>query len=233
MTTDDAIRIAAGALSANKLRTFLTMLGVIIGVGAVIALVAVGQGAQNAVTARFAGLGANLLYIRPGSTTSGGVRSAAGTAPTLTMTDAQDIQQEVGGISAVVPESTSAVQLLYQGQNTNTRVTGTTPEYQTVMDWQVAQGSFFTDEDVSAGSPVLDLGATVAQTLFGSANPVGQTVRVGIGNVGLPFQVVGVMQAKGGTGLGNQDDQVVMPISTLIDKIQSARNANGGQQVSE
>ncbi|HET9016275.1 MAG TPA: ABC transporter permease [Thermomicrobiaceae bacterium] len=232
MSFDDGLAIALRALATNKLRTFLTLLGVVIGVGAVIALVAVGQGTQNQVTARIAGLGANLLYVRPGAQSEGGVASSAGTAGTLTMSDAQSISDNVSGVVNVVPESQSRVQLIYQSTNTNTQAVGTTPNYTDAMNWPVSDGTFFTDQDVTAANPVIALGATIAQNLFGSAEPVGQVVRVSVGNVGLPFQVVAVMQAKGGSGFGNQDDQVLMPITTLSQRIQSARTSGGSAQVS-
>ena len=231
MGFEDGLAIALRALATNKLRTFLTLLGVVIGVGAVIALVAVGQGTQNQVTARIAGLGANLLYVRPGAQSQGGVASSAGTAGTLTMSDAQSISDNVSGIANVVPESQSRVQLIYQSTNTNTQAVGTTPNYTDAMNWPVSDGAFFTDQDVTAANPVIALGATIAQNLFGSAEPVGQVVRVSIGNVGLPFQVVAVMQAKGGSGFGNQDDQVLVPITALTERLQASRAAQGGSDV--
>ena len=232
MSFEDGIGIAFRALATNKMRTFLTLLGVVIGVGAVIALVAVGQGTQNQVTARIAGLGANLLYVRPGAQSQGGVVTASGSAPTLTMADAQSIADNVSGIVNVVPQSQSRVQLVYQGANTNTQAIGTTPAYTDAMSWPVTEGAFFTDQDVTGSQPVMALGATIAQNLFGGADPVGQTVRVSVGNVGLPFQVVAVMQSKGGSGFGNQDDQVLMPITTLTQRIQTARTTAGSVQVS-
>ena len=231
MTISDGFRIAFLALLANKLRTFLTLLGVVIGVGAVIALVAIGQGSQNQVTARIAGLGANLLYIRPGAQSQGGVATAAGSAATLTMADAQAINDNISGITNVVPESQGRVQVLYQGQNANTQVIGTTPAYSDAMSWQVSDGAFFSDQDVTSANPVIALGGTIAQNLFGTTEPVGQTVRLSNGKVALPFQVVAVMQAKGGSGFGNQDDQVLIPITALTQRLQSAQSVGGSQTV--
>ena len=231
MTISDGFRIAFLALLANKLRTFLTLLGVVIGVGAVIALVAIGQGSQNQVTARIAGLGANLLYIRPGTQSQGGVTTAAGSAATLTMADAQAINDNISGITNVVPESQGRVQVLYQGQNANTQVIGTTPAYSDAMSWQVSDGAFFSDQDVTSANPVIALGGTIAQNLFGTTEPVGQTVRLSNGKVALPFQVVAVMQAKGGSGFGNQDDQVLIPITALTQRLQSAQSVGGSQTV--
>jgi len=231
VTISDGFRIAFLALLANKLRTFLTLLGVVIGVGAVIALVAIGQGSQNQVTARIAGLGANLLYIRPGTQSQGGVTTAAGSAATLTMADAQAINDNISGITNVVPESQGRVQVLYQGQNANTQVIGTTPAYSDAMSWQVSDGAFFSDQDVTSANPVIALGGTIAQNLFGTTEPVGQTVRLSNGKVALPFQVVAVMQAKGGSGFGNQDDQVLIPITALTQRLQSAQSVGGSQTV--
>jgi len=231
VTVSDGFRIAFLALLANKLRTFLTLLGVVIGVGAVIALVAIGQGSQNQVTARIAGLGANLLYIRPGAQSQGGVTTAAGSAATLTMADAQAINDNISGITNVVPESQGRVQVLYQGQNANTQVIGTTPAYSDAMSWQVSDGAFFSDQDVTSANPVIALGGTIAQNLFGTTEPVGQTVRLSNGKVALPFQVVAVMQAKGGSGFGNQDDQVLIPITALTQRLQSAQSVGGSQTV--
>ena len=233
MRVGDALGIALGALAANKLRTLLTMLGVIIGVSAVIALVAVGRGSQAQVTQRIAGLGTNILFIRPGAQTQGGVRGAGGSAGTLTLDDAAAVADLGPQVAGVAPESGGAVQISYSGQNTNTRVTGTTPSYQDVRNFHVADGDFFTDQDVTAGTAVVVLGSNTAQLLFGDLEPVGQTVRLSRGQTALPFRVVGVMESKGGTALGNQDDQIFIPITTLLKKVQVARSTDGSYQVSQ
>src|SRR5579884_726899 len=198
MTLGDALAIAFSALTANKLRTLLTMLGVIIGVSAVIALVAVGNGAQQQITNRIAGLGTNVLFVRPGAQTTGGVRSASGSAQTLTLDDADAIAQ-IGTVSGVAPETTSVAQLSFQGQNTNTRVVGTSAAYQDVRNFHAAEGVFISDQDVSSSADVAVLGATTAQNLFGDLDPVGQTIRISRGQVAIPFQVIGVMEVKGAT----------------------------------
>ncbi len=232
MTIDDAFRIAFNALTANKLRTLLTMLGVIIGVSAVISLIAVGRGAQQQVTNRIAGLGSNLLFIRPGAATTAGVRGAAGSSSTLTLNDATAISQNVGLVSGVAPESDSNAQLAYQGQNVNTRIVGTTSAYEDVRNFHPSEGTFITDQDVSSASPVIVLGANVAQELFGTNDPVGQEIRLSRGSSALPFRVEGVMESKGGTALGNQDDQVFIPITTLVTKVQVARTSSGSYEIS-
>jgi putative ABC transport system permease protein len=232
MSLEDALRTAFIALTGSKLRTSLTMLGIVIGVSAVITLIAIGRGSQEQVTARISGLGSNLLFVRPGAQTQGAVRGAAGSGGTLTLADAQAISDNVANVSGVSPEATSSAQLLYQGQNVNTRVEGTTPSYQDVRNFHVAEGSFFTDQDVSASTPVMVLGATVAENLFSGSDPVGQVVRASNGQTGLPFTVIGVMESKGGTALGNQDDQVYIPITTLLSRLQTQRTAQGAQRVS-
>jgi len=232
VTIDDAFAIAFGALTANKMRTLLTMLGVIIGVSAVIALIAVGRGAQQQVTNRISGLGSNLLFIRPGAATTGGVRGASGSGSTLTLNDATAIEQNISGLSGVAPEVDGTAQLSYQGQNVNARIVATTPAYQQVRNYYPASGSFITDADVTASSPTVVLGANIATTLFGTSDPVGQEIRLSRGSTALPFQVVGVMAAKGGTALGNQDSQIVIPITTMVTKVQVARTSQGSYVIS-
>lgn len=233
MNIVDGLRIALVALAANKLRTLLTMLGIIIGVSAVITMIAIGRGAQKQVLARFAGLGTDVLYVRAGAQSQGMVRGASGTAPTLTLQDAIALSENLATVSVVAPESALNAQLLYQGQNLNTRIVGTTPEYQDVRNFHVVEGAFFTDQDVSAATAVIVLGANVAQNLFGDTDPIGQTVRVSSGRTGLPFRVIGVMESKGSTGFLNQDDQAFIPITTLIRKFQAQRSSQGGLQVNQ
>jgi putative ABC transport system permease protein len=201
-------------------------------VSAVIALIAVGRGAQQQVTDRISGLGSNLLFVRPGATTTGGVRGAAGSATSLTLNDANSITQSIPEVASVAPEVDGTAQLSFQGQNVNTRVVGTTPDYQDVRNFHPASGTFFTDTDVSATTPVVVLGANVASELFGTIDPVGQEIRLSRGSTALPFQVLGVMASKGGTALGNQDDQVFIPLTTLVSKVQVARTSNGSYEIS-
>jgi putative ABC transport system permease protein len=233
MSLADGLRIAFVALTGNKLRTALTMLGIIIGVGAVITLIAVGRGAQDEVTARISGLGSNLLFVTPGAQSQAGVRSASGTAATLSLQDTEAIAENTTVVSGVAPEANSNAQLLYQGQNLNTRVLGTTAAYQDVRNFHAASGDFISDQDVQSSSNVAVLGASVAQTLFGGADPIGQVIRISSGRTGLPFRVVGVMESKGGTSLGNQDNQVIIPITTLTSRLQVQRTAQGASRVSQ
>jgi putative ABC transport system permease protein len=230
----DSVRVALEALVANKLRACLTMLGIIIGVGAVISLLAIGQGASAAVATRFSSLGTNVLYVVPGQQTIGGVRSASGSAPTLTNDDAAAIAAAgLPNVVAVAPERGTFGQVVAQGLNTNTRITGTTAAYQDVLDFYPAAGDFFTDDQVQAKALVCVLGTTTATNLFGDADPIGQTIRVNGGGVSVNLRIIGVMQPKGGTGFANKDDQVIVPITTVQSKLQRARTASGAEQISQ
>jgi putative ABC transport system permease protein len=221
-----SMRIALNALRGNKLRAGLTMLGIIIGVGAVIALVSIGRGASAAIQAQIESTGTNLLYVRPGSTSASGVRTAQGSAATLTLEDGNALAG-ISGIVALAPEVDSFGQVVYQGNNANARVLGVTAEYQTVRNFNPAEGEFITAAQVTAKSLVVELGSAVAQTLFPTQDPVGQTVR--INNV--PFRVVGVMQSKGGTGFMSQDNQVLVPITTAKSYLARGDRFRGGNNV--
>ena len=210
------LRIAIRALTRNKMRSLLTMLGIIIGVGAVIATVGVGQGAQQQVQDQIASLGTNLLYISAGSVNRGGIRLGGGATKTLVYDDMKAIQQEIPTIAQAAPGAGTSAQVVSDNQNWYTRVTGTEPQYFDIRNWDFSQGGNFTPDDVTRATNVVVLGATVQQNLFGTANSVGQTVRIGT----LPFQVVGVLVPKGQSGLGqDQDDGVYVPITTLQKKI--------------
>ena len=210
------LRIAIRALARNKMRSLLTMLGIIIGVGAVIATVGLGQGAQEQVQNQIASMGTNLLYISSGSVNKGGIRLGGGATKTLVNDDMKAILQEVPTIAEAAPGAGTSAQVVSDNQNWYTRVTGTEPQYFDIRNWPFARGGNFTPDDVTRATNVVVLGATVQQNLFGNADPIGQTVRIGT----LPFQVVGVLTAKGQSGLGqDQDDGVYVPITTLQKKI--------------
>ncbi len=218
---------ALNSLSANKLRSMLTVLGIVIGVTAVIALLALGQGATASITSQIESIGTNLVFVSPGSTRQGGVAQEQGSAQTLTTSDASALAQ-LPGVVAVAPVVGGRVQIAYQGQNTNTRMTDTTPSYQSMSNLTLASGGFFTDSNESAYSSVVVLGSAVAQQLF--SNPqsaVGQLVTLN----GLPFQVVGVLQSKGGTGFFNQDDQIYVPLSTAQLRLVGQTNFGQGNVV--
>ncbi|HEY3079631.1 MAG TPA: ABC transporter permease [Chloroflexota bacterium] len=234
MNPFESIRIALRALGANKLRTALTMLGIVIGVGSVITLMSVGRGAQASITAQIQSQGTNLLFIRPGARQEAGVRTGQGQAATLTYEDALALATpgRAPSVALVAPENTQFAQLIAGGQNYNTRVTGTTPEYEDVRNFHVATGEFVQKTHLDGRSSVIVLGATVADTLFPGVDPIGQTVKVNIGGrTGPSFRVIGVMERKGGTGFGNQDDQVIVPLTTMQTRLAAQRTARGTRNV--
>jgi putative ABC transport system permease protein len=230
----ESVRIALRALGANKLRATLTMLGIVIGVGAVVGLMSIGRGAQASITSSIQSQGTNLIFVRPGATQQGGVRTGQGNAPTLTFEDSEALAElgRAPAVAAVAPELNQGAQLIVSGQNYNTRILGTTPDYEDVRNFHVASGEFISRQHVDARSSVIVLGATVADTLFGDLDPVGQSVKLSIGGrTGVNFRVVGVMERKGGTGFGNQDDLAVVPISTMERRLSTQRTARGARNV--
>jgi putative ABC transport system permease protein len=203
------------AMWANRLRTILTMLGMVIGVAAVILMLAVGQGAQQQVKESIASMGSNLFIILSGSTTSGGMRMGGGAAPTLTIDDAQSIA-ELPLVLAAAPSSPGTAQLVYGPNNWSTQVIGTTPNYLTVRDWRLASGMPFTDSDIRSATRVALLGQTVAQNLFGDEDPLDKTIRI----KNSPYLVLGVLAAKGQSLDGrDQDDTVLVPVTTAQRKL--------------
>jgi len=222
-------RIALRALRVNKLRSTLTMLGIIIGVGAVIAMVAIGSGAQARVAEQLQALGANMIFVFPGSTTSGGLRAGAGSSISLTEEDAWTIQRDVQGVVVAAPTMRGSGQLVWGNLNWSTMIVGVTPEYFDARDWPTASGRAFTQEDVDGAAKVAILGQTVAQSLFGDTDPIGQTVRV----KKLLCTVVGVLDSKGQNTFGqDQDDVIVIPLTTAKRKVlgvslANARTVNG------
>jgi len=216
MSPSELLRVGVQALSRNRMRSGLTVLGIVIGVAAVIATLAIGQGARAAVQAQIQALGANTLTVLPGTITASGARSGMGSTTTLTPDDALAIKAECPAIEAVAPAVRTVAQVVYGNLNWSTAVQGTTPEFVFVRQWPVANGVFITDSDVRGAAKVCVLGSNVAQQLFAEADPVGQTVRI----KDIPFRVVGVLVSKGGQGFGgNQDDIVVIPISTAQRKL--------------
>jgi putative ABC transport system permease protein len=216
-------RIAVRALRVNKLRSTLTMLGIIIGVGAVIAMVAIGAGAQARVAEQLQALGANMIFVFPGSTTSGGFRMGAGSSISLTEDDAWAIQREVQGVVVAAPTMRGTGQLVWGNLNWSTVIVGVTPEYFDARDWPTASGRVFSQDDVDGAGKVAILGQTVAQSLFGETDPIGQTVRV----KKLLCTVVGVLESKGQNTWGqDQDDVIIIPLSTAKRKVLGITQAN-------
>jgi putative ABC transport system permease protein len=210
MTLSDTLDEALQAMGANRLRTALTMLGMIIGVGAVVLMLAIGQGAQALVSESIASMGSNLFIILSGASTSGGVRMGGGTVPTLTYNDALALS-ELPEVAAVAPIYPNNAQVIYGPNNWTTMIAGTTPSLFEVRDWYPEAGAVFTDNDVRAATRVVLLGQTVVRNLFGDENPVGKMVRI----KNSPFLVVGVLAAKGQSLDGrDQDDTALVPLTT-------------------
>ncbi len=201
------------ALSANKARSFLTILGIVIGIASVIAMVSIGQGAQTSIQARIQSIGSNLVLITPGAQRGPGfqVNAGRGSARTLTQEDADAITKEITLAKAVAPELSGRYQVTSKGKNTNTSVVGTVPAYPTVRNIQIDQGTFISDQNLKSLSKVAVIGPTVRDDLFGAdVNPVGQIIRI----KGMEFKVVGMTTVKGGTGFGSQDDMIFIPLTS-------------------
>ncbi|HSQ77499.1 MAG TPA: ABC transporter permease [Nitrospirota bacterium] len=210
------IKISFRALWVNKMRSALTMLGIIIGVGAVIAMVAIGTGASQKISEQISSMGSNLLIILPGSTSAGGVRMGSGSQPTLSMGDADAILKECPAVSEVGPTLGGVAQIVYGHLNWSTGVSGTTPGMLVVRDWDLAAGRPFTQQDVKSATKVCLLGQTVVENLFGDQNPVGQTIRI----KNVPFTVIGVLARKGQSAQGqDQDDTILVPVTTAQKKL--------------
>lgn len=210
------IKIALRALRVNKMRSALTMLGIIIGVGAVITMLAVGTGASQRISEQISSMGSNLLIILPGATTAGGVRMGAGTQPTLSMADTEAIKRGIPAVSYVAPDLSEVSQVVYGNLNWSTGIRGTTPEILNVRDWPLASGRGFTEQDIKSASKVCLLGQTVVENLFGDIDPIGKIIRI----KKVPFTVVGVLERKGPSPRGDdQDDVVYVPITTAQKKL--------------
>ena len=209
-------RIAIRALGRNKLRSFLTMLGIIIGVGAVIAMVAIGEGAKALVRQQIASLGTNLLVVLPGTVTVGGARTGAGGRQSLVDSDAKAIMAEVPLVSLASPVVRQVQQVIGGEQNWSTVVQGVAPEFQQIRDWQVQEGRFVSQADVDSTAKVALIGQTVAYNLFGNDDPIDNVIRI----KKIPFRIIGVLGAKGQTGHGtDQDDVVMVPYTTMQKRI--------------
>jgi putative ABC transport system permease protein len=209
-------RIALRALKVNKMRSALTMLGIIIGVGAVITMLAVGMGASRQISEQMATMGSNLLIVVPGSQTSGGIRMGSGSQQTLVLDDAEAIQRDCPAVQDVAPILNGAAQIVYGNLNWSTGVYGTSPGILTVRDWPLAAGRPITDEDVRSATKVALLGQTVVDNLFGGIDPLDQVIRI----KKIPFRVIGIMATKGQSVMGqDQDDTVFVPVTTAQKKL--------------
>jgi putative ABC transport system permease protein len=222
-TLGTSVRIAMRALKVNRTRSALTMLGIIIGVAAVIAMVGVGSGATERIEAQIQSIGSNLIIVLPGSINSNGVRLGSGGVATLTQDDARALQTECPSIALAAPAVRGGVQVVYGNNNWATTLQGVTPEFLTLRDYSMTDGQFFTAQDVDAAAKVAVLGETVVDNLFGDSDPTGQIIII----KNVPFTVSGVLTPKGQSPTGqDQDDIILVPISTATQKVLGANKAN-------
>jgi len=219
------LKIAIRALTRNKMRSSLTMLGIIIGVGAVIAMVSIGQGAQSMIQTQINSMGSNMLFVVPGNVRTNGVSQGLGAAATLTEDDVAAIEREVPTVSAASPSLRVSAQLVFGNQNWNVQMVGANEKFPKIRNWPTVNGAFFSVADVRSAERVIVLGHTVAEKLFGTADPVGETIRVR----NLAFRVVGVLEMKGSTFGQDQDDTAVVPYTTVQKKLQARGTNSVGQ----
>jgi len=229
MSPIESFRLAFWALISNKLRTFLTLLGIVIGVGAVIAVMAIGKGTNQSIEEQITRVGTNLIFVRPQAQTNQGVRGQVGTGQTLTLQDAYALQDPslAPDVVSVAPEVNTAGQARASNQNVFARITGTTPPYAGIRDATLVDGRFIEDQDVTSRLLVAVLGSNISQTLFGDQSPVGQFVVIN----NRQFQIIGLLKAKGGTGQGVTDDVIIAPITTVQTRLISQRTAQGTESV--
>ena len=216
MLFSESFQMALTSLYANKMRSLLTMLGIIIGVGAVIALVSVGMGVRSNVTSSIASLGSNMLIVSPGSSNRGGVRGAAGSMQTLKYDDAKAIKDKIKNIDYVSPSVSSSYQIVYGNNNWNTSVQGVTPEFMSIRSLTIGYGSFISNDDMNKRNRVAVIGTTVASNLFAKDNPVGKNIRIN----NQPYKVVGLLESKGQSSVGqDQDDVIYIPLTTAQERM--------------
>ena len=220
---------AVSSLGANKMRAGLTLLGIVIGVASVIALMAIGRGAQKSVTQRIEGLGTNLLFVQPGATSEGGIFFGLGSATTLTLEDAAALEDPVfaPAVLKTAPETQVSAQLKAGSKNTRSQILGVTSSYLEVRDYSLQSGRGVSPADVLNRSEVAVLGTGVAETLFGAVDPVGAEMRIN----GRLFTVVGVLESRGGSAMGNEDDRVLVPVTTAYYRLSTRRTAQGDVNV--
>lgn len=224
MTYGDCIIAALGAIQANVLRSVLTALGIIIGVAAVIVMISVGAGAQKQVDDVIKKLGSNLVIVVPGTTTSGGARGARGSRPTITEDDAIAIQNEIPTVKVSAPAVRGSGQIIFGNQNWSTVIRGVTPDYGQAREWEIADGRWFSNDEVRSAAKVALIGETVSESLFGNDNPVGQIIRI----KRVPFTVIGTLVGKGETPMGNDmDDAVFIPLTTAKKRTLGGRRLSG------
>ena len=221
MKQSTLLKVAAQSIRKNKMRTLLTMLGIVIGVSAVIVMVAMGNGARQQIESRINSLGTNVILVMPTASNKGGASQGAGTYNKISVEDALKIKREATLVAAVSPVAAAAAQVIGGEGNWRTRINGVSLDYFTIRDWNTSSGQLFTDADVRLGRKVAVLGATVANTLFPGSDPVGAQIQIGH----VPFTVVGVMQAKGQSGGGGDEDDIVfMPYTTAENRLTGSGN---------
>lgn len=219
----EGFTMALTSLRDNKVRSLLTMLGIIIGVAAVITLVSIGMGVKERVESNLSSLGSNMIMVSPGNVSASGVRGAAGSNQTLTLKDAQAIEKSVDGVRAVAPIVNGSANMVVGNQNWISSMAGSTPEYAIVQDRAVAEGSFITDRHLAGRERVAVLGQTVVENLFGESQAIGRTVRIN----DAPFRVIGILEEKGQSGMGqDQDDTVIIPITTAQERMLGITHIN-------
>jgi putative ABC transport system permease protein len=224
MTYMDSIRAALGAIRVNIMRSVLTALGIIIGVAAVIIMIAVGAGAQSKVDNLIKSLGSNLVLVLPGTTTSSGARGARGSRPTITEDDAIAIQNEIDSVQVAAPVVRGSGQIIYGNQNWSTVITGVTPEFQTAKEWRMEKGRWFSNDEVKSATKVALIGETIVENMFEGIDPIGEIIRI----KRVPFTVIGTLTAKGETPRGtDQDDIVIVPLSTAKKRLLGGRKLKG------
>lgn len=223
MKFHDLLKEIFWAISGNKARSGLTVLGIVIGIASVIALISLGQGTKNTIQQSIQSIGSNLIIVMPGASRSGGISGGMGSSQTLTKQDAEAIKTNISNIMGVAPEASRRYQVTAEGNNTNTSVIGTVPDYTTVRNVTISNGSFITEGQVSSGAKVAVLGPTVSNDLFGEgSSPIGKSIR--INNV--IFKVIGLTSSKGGSGFNNPDDAIYIPLET------AQRYLAGGNNIS-
>jgi len=225
---------AWAGVATHKLRSFLTMLGIVIGVAAVIALMSIGRGAEADILARIGSLGSDLVTISPGSSTHRGFRSAAGSVRTLTQEDAAVISEQVAYVDLVAPTYSTSLQLIVGGENINSQVTGVPPEYQEVQNLEIAYGAFFSDYEYQRGAKVVVLGSEIKETLFGDTDPIGQQIRMSKQQIRMGsniVRVIGVLESKGG-GFNSADNSILVPLTAMQQMVAQPRTAQGERVIS-
>lgn len=222
MRTINLLKVAYKSIIKNRMRSFLTMLGIIIGVGAVIALVAIGEGTSAEVESQVSALGSNLIMVRPSSSRMGGVSRGAGSSNFLTLKDVEKLRSESEYIAEVSAFVRASGQVIGAGKNWSSQTNGVDPNYLAIKDWEVESGTFFTERDNRARAKVAVLGQTVADELFEDSDPVGQKIRIR----NIPFKVIGILESKGSSMMGDQDDVILVPTKTALYRMTDGKNIN-------